>query len=489
MDIPELGVGIIYFSGFKNILESNSELIQMIEIEPQTFWYRNSLELDSFVFNEREIDYLNSIDKPKIFHGVGYPIGGSLAPDEEHIPYLQKMMDTLNPTWFSEHLSFNNIKIENELYNTNFLLPPLQTEEGIELICKTIKKYAANFNLPFAFETGANYLSPYGFELEDGAFVNEIAERSDSYILLDIHNLLANQKNGRQTIKDFINQIDLERVLQIHLAGGFYFNGYYLDAHSNVSSKEVLDVFEDIVKMLPNLKAITFEMLPEYLTFVSENSIRKQLEKMNAVWDKRGTKIKLRKPKPLEANSKNIKTPTVMEWENTLGRLAIGKELINKNELFEILNKDKGVEIIKGLIDKFRSSLVVSSLKLSCRYLMLSHGLNGFEEILKDYWLNSKPLLFASDNGLQFANYLIYESTIGKEDELLKDLVTYEYSSLQTLIDDKQREIQISFNPNEIIPFLSNGKLPDKLSRGNYIITIEPDIGYKKENVKSVFHS
>ena len=40
MSIPESGVGIIYFSGFEQILESNPDLIQVIEIEPQTFWYR-----------------------------------------------------------------------------------------------------------------------------------------------------------------------------------------------------------------------------------------------------------------------------------------------------------------------------------------------------------------------------------------------------------------------------------------------------------------
>ncbi|MDZ7694633.1 MAG: hypothetical protein U5K69_26520 [Balneolaceae bacterium] len=34
MDIPEQGVGIIYFPGFEETIELNSDLISTIEIEP-----------------------------------------------------------------------------------------------------------------------------------------------------------------------------------------------------------------------------------------------------------------------------------------------------------------------------------------------------------------------------------------------------------------------------------------------------------------------
>lgn len=489
MNIPELGVGIIYFSGFENVIESNSNLIQVIEIEPQTFWFKNRFGLDSFVFNEREMNYLKSMEQPKLFHGVGYPIGGSLPLDQKHIPYLKKMMDSLNPVWLSEHLSFNNIEINGEIYNTNFLLPPLQTAEAVNVIAKNIKNYSANFDLPFSIETGTNYLSPNSFEMEDGKFINSIAEKSDAHILLDIHNLLANQKNGRQSIKDFIRQVDPERIVQIHLAGGFYFDDYYLDAHSNVSSDEVLGIFEEVVKTLPNLKAITFEMIPEYLSFVSAEAMTKQLERMNSVWDKRGSRRQIPKPKLNKTLPTHLGEPTMAEWEDTLGRLAIGKDVVNKNFLFNTFKEDKGVGIIEKLVRKFRSSLVVASLKMSCRYLMLSQGMDGFNQVLREYWLESKPLLFASDNGLQFAKYLMNESNLAKEDPIFRDLVFYEYNVLETLIDSKERDVEISFDPYQMIESLSNGQLPENLKIDKYIITVEPDEKNQDEAVKSVFHT
>ncbi|MBK6571628.1 MAG: DUF692 family protein [Saprospiraceae bacterium] len=331
MSIPESGVGIIYFSGFEQILESNPDLIQVIEIEPQTFWYRSNSGLDSFTFDKEKVDYLKSSQKTKLFHGVGYPIGGILQPNINHLGCLKQMELELNPVGMSEHLSFNNIKIDNHILNTNFLLPPLQSPEGLEIAVNSILKYKNYFNIPFSFETGVNYLAPKNYEIEDGLFINTVAENSNCDILLDIHNIIANERNGRQKVRNFFKQISHERVTQIHLAGGFYYKGYYLDAHSNISSDEIIKVFENIVCQLPNLKAIIFEMLPEYLSFIPQNAISIQLEKMNRIWERRGIYHKRNK---IVSNKKiNSPPPTVAEWELTLGTLAIGRDLTCDTEL------------------------------------------------------------------------------------------------------------------------------------------------------------
>lgn len=488
--IPELGIGIIYFSGFKNVIESNFNLIDLVEIEPQTFWLKNGSKLDSFIFNEKEIDYLQTIDKPKVFHGVGYPVASSLPVNTNHIPYLKDMMSRLNPIWLSEHLSFNNIKLQQEIYNTNFLLPPLQTLEGIHIAAKNIKEYSAKFNIPFAFETGVNYLKTHDFELDDGAFINTIAEHSDSYILLDIHNLFANQLNGRQPILEFINQINPNRIIQIHLAGGFTYQDYYLDAHSGISNEEVFSIVEKIVRMLPNLKAITFEMSPVYLNSVSENDITKQLERMRSIWDKRGAKIPTRSTTSLLAakNKAGKFIPTVQEWEKALGSLAIRKSnAFTNGKLGKELAGDKGLKIIQELVNKFRSSALVSSMKLTCRYLMLTYGLDYVNTLFEEFWQVSKPMLFPTDNGLAFGAYLT--NSLNADDSVLLDLVKYETASLKTLMDNKERVINITFNPTDMVASLAEGKLPENLEPGNYEITIEATNRIEKEQISSVYHT
>lgn len=486
MNIPETGVGIIYFSGFEETIAANPELIQVIEIEPQTFWYRLQNGLAAYAYDEASVQYLSDLQKPILFHGVGYPIAGSITPDTIHLDCLRQMMDRLRPVSMSEHLSFNTLTIDEELYNTNFLLPPLQTQKGIATAVAGIKAYKANFDIPFLFETGVNYLSPLPFEIKDGYFVNAIAEQADCHILLDIHNILANEKNGRQPVRDYVKQLSHERVTQIHLAGGFYFNGYYLDAHSGPSSDEVIELFEMIVKQLPNLKAITFEMLPEYITMFAPKDITRQLEMMNSIWDKRGSAFK--KSQPANPFIPAITdAPSVTEWENTLGLLAINRPLQYHSPLADMLMKDKGLGIIRDLIEKFKGSLLVSSLKLSCRYLMLTLGMDNFNTLLRAFWQTAAPKLFASDNGSDFAQYLLQQEYI-TGDLILVDLIRYEYASLQSFTENRVVTLEMSYHPLQMIEALQQRHIPVFTSDENYLIDITPDEGIV-DQVKTVFHS
>jgi len=51
-------------------------------------------------------------------------------------------------------------------------------------------------------------------------FLRQVVERADCEILLDLHNAWTNDRNGRQAISDFLMDIPLERVRELHLAGG-----------------------------------------------------------------------------------------------------------------------------------------------------------------------------------------------------------------------------------------------------------------------------
>ncbi|HEY9044581.1 MAG TPA: DUF692 family multinuclear iron-containing protein, partial [Ohtaekwangia sp.] len=284
------GVGLIHFAGLEPVVESLSRYIDVIEVEPQTSWFKESLESDSFTIDPQVTSFLQSCPQPKIFHGVGFPIGGTILPQAAHFNTLQEHAQLLNPLYISEHLSFNKYTDHaGDVHQANFLLPPLQNEHGIATAVQNIAHYKKHFAIPFAFETGTNYLQPQRDEMPDGEFVARIAEASDSHILLDLHNLLANEKNGRQKVRDFISQLPLERVAEIHLAGGMYYKDYYLDAHSEVSSTELLELAREIVRKLPALRNIIFEMLPEYYNrTIDIAAIEKQFIAMHRLWDERG---------------------------------------------------------------------------------------------------------------------------------------------------------------------------------------------------------
>lgn len=79
-------------------------------------------------------------------------------------------------------------------------------------------------------------------------------------ILLDLHNIYCNALNGRQSVEQFLSALPLERVWELHVAGGFEVDGYWLDAHSGAIPPPLHAICAYVVPSLPQLKAIVFEL-------------------------------------------------------------------------------------------------------------------------------------------------------------------------------------------------------------------------------------
>src|SRR5690242_5687972 len=130
------------------------------------------------------MERLASLSCPRLLHSIGFPVGGSRAPDLAHVPLLNRMADELGAPWVSEHLSFNSFETEEGVVPAGMLLPPLQTEEGIARAVASVQTYARVVNRPLAIETAVNYLRPQPFEMGDGAFIREVVTQADCGILL-----------------------------------------------------------------------------------------------------------------------------------------------------------------------------------------------------------------------------------------------------------------------------------------------------------------
>ncbi len=357
-DVDELGIGLMCFPGLESVVQSLSGYIDVVETEPQACWFKESPESDSFLFEPLFASFLANLPQPKIFHGIGFPVGGTFLPCRDHFETLNAHIRAVRPTYISEHLSFNKFcNMDGEINHTNFLLPPLQNHHGIETAVRAIRQYKNQTGLPFAFETGTNYLRPRKGEMEDGEFVARIAEESDTYILLDLHNLMTNELNGRQRVKDFVQQLPLERIIEIHLAGGLSFNDYYLDVHSGVSSAELLSLAHSIVESLPCLKSIVFEMHPHYFKeHLAENNIKKQLIEMNRLWDQRNKASRNNRFYQRSRSSSPVDNTLIPEvWEYALGNVVMGQE-DETHPLQHELMQDEGTEIIRDLLAGIHTS-------------------------------------------------------------------------------------------------------------------------------------
>src|ERR1019366_4575982 len=116
-DLQETGVGMIYLPGLESLLESHFSLLDVIEIEPQTLWYNKDAKCDSFMFNIEQTRILQEYPGNKLIHSVGFPVGGTVLPNNADFRLLNEHASLINPLWISEHLSFNAVDENGKLIN------------------------------------------------------------------------------------------------------------------------------------------------------------------------------------------------------------------------------------------------------------------------------------------------------------------------------------------------------------------------------------
>jgi uncharacterized protein len=469
VDRPELGVGITFSSAVEPILDHHPDLIDVVEIEPQTTWLDTGAATDRYRQLDDVASYIRDLPFRKLVHSIGLPVGGTGDHDRNQIALLRDTIAELGSPWASEHLSFDR----TEAFRTGFFLPPRQTEEGVAVAVEAVGRLRADLGVPLAIETGVNYLAARPDEMNDGEFVAAVAERANSGILLDLHNIYTNALNGRQAVEDFVAQLPLERIWEIHLAGGFWMDGYWLDAHSGPIPAALFDQAKEIVSRLPNLGAIIFEIYPSFVDSVGVDEICRQLDLLRELWSVRGrhadAETLVRSSTVLRQPSGASASPAA--WELALGSLVIGRS--PEHDLETELSADSGVALLQKLALEFRASMIATNLRRTTRLLLLALGEDVFRMILAEYRSRVTPQMFAATEARAFARFL---RELGVNVPQLAEVLEFEVAVLETLVDGRARLVRFEFDPLPMLLALGDGRLPDEPGRaGRFEIEITPD--------------
>ena len=83
---------------------------------------------------------------------------------------------------------------------------------------------------------------------------------------------------------EFASPLPLERVWEIHLAGGEAIAGFFTDAHSGLVEPELMEMTAEVASRLPNLQAIIFEIMPERVPAAGLAAIAGQLGQLKDLW-------------------------------------------------------------------------------------------------------------------------------------------------------------------------------------------------------------
>jgi uncharacterized protein len=470
--VPSLGVGIVYTPGLESVLRDGTDLAQVVEVEPETIWIPSGSNATDHRVEGSLERIVRGLPQTKLIHGVGFPVGGTKPVAHTDVEDLERMVREFQAPWASEHLSFNHIGAHDNSFRTGFLLPPRQTVAGAEAAITSICKFASRLSVPFAVETGVNYLKPRADELPDGEFVAQVAERANCGILLDLHNIWANERNGRQSVADYVAALPPERVWEIHLAGGSEHRGFWLDSHAGGVPPDLIALAREVISGLPNVGAVVFEATPLDVAALGTDALRRELETLGELWLLRGRAARKSSIPIPRSGLGSDRAPAPEEWEETLGTLVLGRNL--DTPLGLELERDEGVALLRELVSEFRAGMALNALRLSSRLLMLTLGPQGYRELLARFWRTTPPELMTATEGLRLAEFLATEAP---SVPFLSDLLAFERDALLVMASNRTRVAQFAYDPVPVIRALARGQRPDPaiVTLGAYEIELLAD--------------
>lgn len=179
---------------------------------------------------------------PVVQHGVSMAIG---SPDPLDFNYLKKLKALTRRTktpWLSDHLSWG--RLPGAHYHD--LLPLPYTQEVIDYVAERAHIVQDYLEIPFALENLSSYVSYNHDQMPEWEFYSAIVEKADIFMMLDVNNIYVSSRNHNFDPKDYYNNVPLDRVIQIHLAGHTDKGTHVLDTHDNRVRDEVWAIYADV---------------------------------------------------------------------------------------------------------------------------------------------------------------------------------------------------------------------------------------------------
>jgi uncharacterized protein (UPF0276 family) len=183
---------------------------------------------------------------PVVCHGLSLSLGSPEELDWDFLKQLKLFFKQHNVLLYSEHLSYS--KCDNaHLYD---LLPIPFRMDAVKHISQRIKEVQDFLEMKIAIEN-VSYYTPVAAQMPEHEFISEIVQRADCNLLLDVNNVYVNAFNHQYNAENFIEQLPLDRVAYIHMAGHLQVEeDLIIDTHGEAIIDPVYQLFDFTIQKI-----------------------------------------------------------------------------------------------------------------------------------------------------------------------------------------------------------------------------------------------
>jgi uncharacterized protein len=285
-----LGVGLTYIGALPPELYTPA-LLDFVELTPETLCRhrqigaRHALRL---VPEQVERAQATCGKLPIAVHGVELSIGSVHGMNQAYLEMLDRFQLMWPFLWHSEHLGFQTFEAEDgTVQDIGVPLPMPSTEESASVVAERAKTIQKRYGVPFLLENPAHYLPDLPCDPtvgDESGLMSAIVRQANCGQLLDLHNLYCNAVNHNFDAVTVLDRMLLDRVMEIHLAGGTWQDGFWTDAHSGCVPEPVWNLLDHTLSRCKNLLGIVFEILEEHAVRIAPEVIAEEVVRARAAW-------------------------------------------------------------------------------------------------------------------------------------------------------------------------------------------------------------
>ncbi|WIV99944.1 DUF692 domain-containing protein [Kinneretia aquatilis] len=227
--------------------------VDFLEVHSENFFAEGGASLQVLLAGRERL--------PLSLHGVGLGLGSACGLDPWHLDRLADLVERVDPLLVSDHAAFTRAPwngAQQSLMHAADLLPIPFDRASLDLMIGHVQQVQERLRRPILVENLSAYLAwqaDGASALSEPEFFNELCRRSGCRMLLDVNNLVVNARNSgappdeaaRRAIA-WVQEIAVDSVGEIHLAGHLELPGVVIDDHGSRVSEAVWQVYRAAIE-------------------------------------------------------------------------------------------------------------------------------------------------------------------------------------------------------------------------------------------------
>jgi len=157
-----------------------------------------------------------AIQVPVTLHGVSLGLASTESVEPHRLDALARVVNAVQPAAWSEHFAF----VRGGGVEIGHLAAPPRNAATIEGAGRNADRAARIVGSRPLLENVATLIDPPASDRDEATWLAQAQRATRCDLLLDLHNLHANATNFGFDAMEFLDAIPLQRVRQVHLAGG-----------------------------------------------------------------------------------------------------------------------------------------------------------------------------------------------------------------------------------------------------------------------------